>query len=312
MIDESRIIAYLTPHPLDEENSYEDDQISWLPGFLNEPDEEQGLPAYLREENIRFYENLEADAKKRLMKAMVTLWPLLKDHHFKYVQIAIDVFGIMLSKNSIAGYNHEDSDPEKGRYIFILSRSLLWKYLAYKSDGKPLDFHDDHTWEHELIHLLDHKESLKGSLFQSSFEPRDILRSSILKFRSEGIADLFYLLHGHHKSVGSIEEARKTFKNLLSGWMERHMSKVKVSEEIKVGIELTQLHYTAGPWLILDMLRTFEGHSHREIIEVCLKTISRREAVDQDTILKVIETALRINSQSFLDFAETEWLSDAV
>jgi regulator of sirC expression with transglutaminase-like and TPR domain len=72
MFNPDCIHAYLTPDPLNDDNAIEDESLSWLHGFLNEPDEEQGLPAILRDENIDLYSRIEEDAKSRLARAIET------------------------------------------------------------------------------------------------------------------------------------------------------------------------------------------------------------------------------------------------
>jgi hypothetical protein len=305
MFNPDCIHAYLTPDPLNDDNAMEDESLSWLHGFLNEPDEEQGLPAIIRDENIYLYSRIEEDAKSRLAKAIENLWPLLKNHHFRSVQIAIDIFGILLSKQAIAGYNHQDSAPAEGRYLFILSNSLLQRYQISKAENKPISFHDDQTWEHELIHLLDHWEILKGHLFQSSTKTSEITQASILKFRSEGIADLYYLMHGYYESIGSIEAAKTRFQEYFSDWKEKNALNLNVEEQTRDSFLSTGLYYTAGPWLVLDLLRDFRGGWFRVTIDQCLDLIQQKKPVDRDTILQVIQTALTVDCRTFLDYGES-------
>ena len=137
-IPEDIIWSYMTPHPLDHDSHCEDSFLSWIPGFLNEPDEEQGIPAYLRDENIELYRRIESDAEQWLRQAMTRLWPLLRNHRFKSVQLVIDIFGFMLNKGSIAGYNHDSSKPEMGIYHLVLSNGVLHRRLAYQSEVREL------------------------------------------------------------------------------------------------------------------------------------------------------------------------------
>jgi hypothetical protein len=309
-IPEDIIWSYMTPHPLDHDSHCEDCFLSWIPGFLNEPDEEQGIPAYLRDENIELYRRIESDAEQWLRLAMTRLWPLLRLHRFKSVQLLIDIFGYMLENGSIAGYNHESSKPEQGVYHLILSSRLLEKRLAYQSEGKELEFKDHYSMEHELIHLLDHWKIVKESVYKSSDEPKENLKYAILKFRSEGIAELSLLLQGHYDSVGSIEEARKLFRKHIPECRERLFTEKRTDVKTREEVFSSYLHYSAGPWLILDMLRSYQGEWHQVKIDKCLDLISRKEAVDHDSILDVLKIALTIDIHNFLEYAETQLLSD--
>ena len=309
-VPEGIIYSYMLPHPTDGDSECEDEFLSWLPGFLNEPDEEQGLPAYLREENVKLYRRIEEDAEQWLKEAMVRLWPLLQNHQFKSIQLIIDVFGNMLEGSTIAGYRPDSSKPERGFYHLELSRYMLHKLLVVKAEGRELSFDDHYSMEHELIHLLDHWEIVKESVYKLSKEPRENLKYVILKFRSEGLAELSRLLQGHFEKVGSIEEAASLFRSHWTACRERVAGMERTDEKTRLELYESYLHYSAGPWLVLDMLRTFEGGWHREIIEQCLATISRKEAVDHETLLEVLKIALRIDIVSFLEYADTRLLTE--
>lgn len=304
------IWSYIHPHPLDGDSECEDEFLSWLPGFLNEPDEEQGIPAYRRDENIALYRRIEEDAEQWLREAMVRLWPLLRDHRFKSVQLIIDIYGFMLNGNSIAGYNSHDSKPELGVYHLILSSNLLHKWLIVKAESRVFSFDDHYSMEHELIHLLDHWQLVKESVYKSSNEPRENLKFVILKFRSEGLAELSKLLQGHYDSVGSVEEAASLFRDHWTACRERVAGMERTDEKTRLELYESYLHYSAGPWLVLDMLRTFEGGWHLEIIEQCLATISRKQAVNHETLLKVLKIALRVDLVHFLEYADTRLLTE--
>lgn len=305
MIPDSCIHAYMTPHPLDHDNHWEDDFLSWIPGYLNEKDEEQGTHAYLRDENIALYERIEGDIEEWMKKAMANLWPLMQDIQFKSVQVAIDIFNNMLSGQTAAGYNYDVSKPAKGIYHFALSSHLFQKRMKYRLDGKELEFYDEITFEHEFIHMLDHQESVRGSLFRTSSNVSENLRSCMLEYRSEGIAELYYLLHGHYDSIASIEKAKETAKDHMSGLIQRFQGVETTEEETRKEIYKNHLYYSAGPWLILDLLKSERGAWYDELIDTCMDHLSRKEALPVDKIHEVIKGGLMIDSQSFLDYFRT-------
>jgi hypothetical protein len=298
--------AYLNPHPLDHDSHWEDDFFTGIPGFLNERDEEEGTYAYLREENIELYERIERQASEWLQSSMVRLWPLLKDHHFRSVNLMVDLFGFILENGSVAGYNPEYSRPAKGVYSFVLSRPLTLRMMKHREEGTEMDPHDEHTLVHEVIHMLDHWDLLKPSLLADSDDPATNLRYCILNFRSEGVAELYHLLHGRYDVVDSIETARLQASGYLKAVRDRLQSMGRTDEKTRREVFKQHIHYSVGPWLILDLLRSFHVDENLEMIENCLATISRKEPVAHDRILEVMKLALMVNCQWFLQYAERE------
>ena len=71
---------------------------------------------------------------------------------------------------------HNKSSQIEGIYTFSLDRNLLHSYLQAKANNTALDNYDLSVWEHELIHLLDHEEILKGTLYGLSDAPSDYFK----------------------------------------------------------------------------------------------------------------------------------------
>jgi len=305
---EAAVNAYLSPHPLDHDSHWEDDFFTGIPGFLNERDEEEDTYAYLREENIELYERIERKAGEWLHSSMVRLWPLLKDHHFRSVDLMVDLFGVILKNGSVAGYNPEYSRPAKGVYSFVLSRPLTLRMMKHREAGTQMDDEDEHSLIHEVIHMLDHWDLLKPTLLADSDEPGTNLRYCILNFRSEGVAELYHLLHGKYYAVDSMESARLQASGYLKAVRDRLQSMGKTDEKTRREVFKQHIHYSVGPWLILDLLRSFHIDENLEMIEDCLATIARKEPVDHDRILEVMKLALMVNCEWFLQYAEKELL----
>lgn len=303
-IEDLKIWAYLAPHPLDEDGDFEPEFIEWLPGFINEDDEEEGTIALFREENITLYKKIEDLTEKHFRKAINTMWPLLSNIYIHSIQIAIDVSGILGSTNtSAAAYLYDKSNILKGKYVFQLDMSLLETYLKYDLENSELPFSQNSIWEHEIIHLLDHKNILTASIYKQSTSPFENFKYYLLKFREEGIADLYYELHAKSK-ISNIDDAISEFLKIVT---EKKASidfskptNDKFQKELFDGNDF----YRLGPWIILDMLKKFEGMWHEELINECLNKISNKEHVEIDKIIEVIKIALRIDPRSFLFHVE--------
>ena len=119
-----KINSYLSPHPLDEDSDMDDEFVSWIPGFLDEPDEEQGLTAYLRDENIELYKNIEQSVSNVIRTAFESMWPLLDKHIFKSIQVAIELISFGPNSTALAGYSYSYSEPEKGIYVFHVDQNF--------------------------------------------------------------------------------------------------------------------------------------------------------------------------------------------
>ena len=181
--EDLNVLAYLAPHPLDDDSAIEGDDLIWIPGFLNEEDEEEGLPATYRECNIKIYDAIEALTEFHFRNSIKNMWPLLSKIQFHSLQIAIDISGIISNqKNTSASYLHNKSSQIEGIYTFSLDRNLLNSYLQAKANNTTLDNHDQSVWEHELIHLLDHEEILRGTLYGLSDAPSENYKYFFLCF----------------------------------------------------------------------------------------------------------------------------------
>lgn len=311
-IEDVKIIAYLAPHPTDDFSGAEGEFLKWIPGFLNEYDEEEEVDAIYRECNLRVYDKIEELTESHFKNSVDIMWPLLSEVYINSMQVAIDLSGMMSpSGTSLAGYLYDWSNQLKGRYVFQLDLNLLVTYLKKNEKNEPLSFHEKSIWEHELIHLLDHKYITVASIYKSSTSPSENFKYYLIKYREEGIADLYYVLHGHTK-VTNVQEAIENFKasaiNRKSEIDFEIPSTDKTRDKLYDGIDF----YKYGPWLILEILRDYEINFEQDIIANCIEKISKKEPVPIETIFDIIKKALEIQPKEFLYYYEKYFENDFI
>ena len=126
----------------------------------------------------------------------------------------------------------------------------------------------------------------------------------LLKFREEGIANLFDLLSGEIKKFNSIEEARNMFVSHYKETLQKTKSITESNHELRQDVYSGYIYYEVGPWLILEILKTFECGFHNDLVERCIQSIINDEPINHDDKLEIIRTALRIEVENFLDYAK--------
>jgi hypothetical protein len=302
--DDINVIAYLVPNPLEEFSGIDGDFLTWIPGFLNEVDEEEELPAIYRDCNIKIYEEIEALTEEHFKKSINNMWPLLEKIQFRYIQIQIDIAGYLSkSKNGSAAYLPDRSNQIYGEYTFRLDRNLLHSYLQAKANNTALDNFDLSVWEHELIHLLDHEEILKGTLYGLSDAPSENFKYFFLKFRQEGIANLHYVLNRNLK-IKNLDTAIKDFIQFAT----EKKKKLDLSKPTNEAIVLELLsgfeYYNIGPWIILDLLRDQWENIHYEMLNDCIANLESNQPIEKETILEIIKLGLQLDSITYLKMAE--------
>ena len=295
--------AGLHPHPLIPD-SYADIEVewfSWIPGFdetdLGDEDEE---PLF-RDNNIQLYDKIEAIAVDRFNIALENVWPLLDSYLINSLHISIDITGMLCSSSTLAAYNYVDSNPQKGNYIFNLAQSYLYKLLVVSDNGKDLKLKYHTTWEHEIIHLVDHWESVKSSVYRDSDLSTVYYNYYLLEYRIEGIAELYYLLKGGIDDIKNISQAKEKFQSNLDRIQKLVIDKPKITSKEKDTEFKTYDFYELGPWIILDMLRKFQGGYHEEFINSVIAKVEAGEVVEHDVIIDVIRIALSMKTDEFLN-----------
>ena len=291
------INAYLSPHPLGEDTFLEEEWISWIPGYVKEETEEE-IPSYYHESNIALYDKIEKLTEELFQNAVNRLWPLLKDHHFKSFNIAIDYANYGNSKSSLAGYEFKHSMPGKGEYYFSVTPSLLKKYASFANLNTDL-VPNLGIWEHELIHLLDHWDIVKASSLASSDIPINNLQYYLLKYREEGIANLFDLLDGNIKSISCIKEAKEIFQRNYAKTKERLLILDRTNSQVREDVYSGYDFYEVGPWLILDMLKEIPMVTDLIEIETLEQNIANGIVIDDQLKMQIIRNAFYIDIEYF-------------
>jgi len=300
-----KVNAYLNPHPLDSDSTIEAEELLWLPGFDARSIDEDGEHPIFRDHNCQIYESIEKMTEDMFRVAITNIWPLLDCYIISQISISIDYTGLLLGNNSLAAYNYINSRPEYGYYRFDLTRSYLLRQLKTLEEGKNLSLKFITTWEHEIVHLLDHWESVKASMYRDSLESSIIYTYYILKYRSEGIAELYYLLKGGIEDIKSIKDAKHRFKINIDSTKNKLRGTNTIAPKEKESILNTYDFYEIGPWIILDLLISFEGGFHREFILSIISDCENGVMIKNEDILQVIKIALRINNQEYLEGVST-------
>lgn len=300
------VIAYLSPDPLDHDTPVESEFLEWLPGFDNSEckNDDDEMPIY-REHNIAIYERIEQYCADQFKKGLENLAPLLKDYLFHHIQISIDLIqNVFASKYALASYHHGFSKPAKGKYVFQLHHTLFCKYMCEMENKYVPDLRDKFVWEHEIIHLLDHYEIAKTALLLRSTSIEEKGKAYKLKYREEGLADLFLLLNGEFNEYTSIEKARKTFilkcRNAYDTMNDADNTEAYAVQELFAGLGF----YEIGPWLILDLLREIGNGYYEKKINSILTCLYNGKKIEKNTILEIIELALSVSAEEFLAYAD--------
>lgn len=295
--------AYLHPHPLDIETNgdFEVDEISWIPGFDSSDIGEEGEHPFFRDQNIQLYNKIEAVTLESFRVALKNIWPLLDSYIVNSIQIAVDITGNLFTDSRVlAAYNFEDSRPQKGNYIFNLAPLYLMRLLKKIENNVEVDMKYNTIWEHELIHLLDHWQSVKSSVYNDSNVSSIYFNFYLSQYRTEGIAELYYLLKGGIQDVKTMAQAKEKFQNNVYAIRKLVSDKPILSKNDKDKLFKTYDFYELGPWIVLDVLNTFEGGFHTEIISTVIKQVEDGKVIDHNVILEVIKIGLRIKLDEFL------------
>jgi hypothetical protein len=297
-----KVYAYLTPDPLDEDSCLETECMEWLPGFDSNEDSEDGMHPFHRDENIALFKSIEFITVIHFRKSLKNLFPLLQDHLFDHIQIAIDHQGLISRGTSMAAYDYGNSSPEMGKYVMHASQEMIASYINVDYDWTKLSLKKSLVWEHEIIHLLDTWEVVRSCVYKSSNSAENKFTYYLLSYRIEGIAELYYLLNAGYKEINSVEAATKAFQKGIQQVQQRmaegEMSKDDWERDVFSDMDC----YEAGPWLLLDMLRSFEGYWHEELIDEALNSITAGKPLERSKILEIVKIALRVKLEYFLEY----------
>ena len=155
-------------------------------------------------------------------------------------------------------------------------------------------------WEHELIHLLDHWQIIESNGFFNSSLPQNNLQYYLLKYRSEGLANLFDLLDGKLKTIQSREEAKEKFQNNLDQVQAKILSLTQTSREDRIELYSGYDFYEIGPWIMLDLVDEILSVSELPDAEDLEEKLSQGVSIPDETKLEILKMAFYIDNDWFL------------
>jgi len=233
----------------------------------------------------------------RFRDACRNLWPLIEGLNFRSVSIGIDLLGM---EPGAAGYYHNDSIAEKGVYGFYVSAEVFEAYLkSHFGKNYELSPHKRYMWEHELIHLCDHKSITEFRYSSLSTDIREFLIHYLLSFRNEGIANLYFAMQGHN-DVQDPETARQIFLCGIQNFEAARWEDESIIRQKEQEVMTTHDFYSVGPWLILHALSCADCQITTPLAGSVAGRIIAGEAVAYDDIMEVISHALKITNGDFI------------
>jgi hypothetical protein len=251
---------------------------------------------------MALFERIEKFTADTFKAALSRMWFLVEDVYIRKIHIVIDYMNFKNTSSS-AGYDLQRSDPSKGEYIFHLERNLLDKYLKHLQDPTvPLKAN---TWEHEIVHLLDHWQLVKSSAFSQSHIPANNLEHYLLKYREEGLANLFDLLDCNITGCTTLAMAKEKFISNVKAAQEKTASIEESNEWIRKELYSGYDFYEVGPWLMLEQLDDIFFMLDVESVSDLEKIIGAGNPIPDDTKLKIIKLAFLIDNNWFLTNVKT-------
>lgn len=292
--------VWLTPHPLDRESPFEIEWLKGLPGFDTTPMGEDGEPPLWRKHNVTLFESFREQVGNDFKVAMQHMWPMFDGYVIESISVFIDYLNDWDMRYSPLGYSHEYSEPQKGSYIFNISGGYLNDILLQLHSGQPADITYKYTWEHEIIHLRDHRELVKLSAFKEGNSSCTHFIYYKLRFRSEGIAELYYLLRTGFSSIRSIAEAKRLFVGRVQEVRQLCRSVSILTPAQTAVMENMNDFRMLGPWIMLSLLKSFEGRWHEDMITGVIHKLEQGEGLEHEHALIITQIALRMKSDTYL------------
>jgi hypothetical protein len=233
--------------------------------------------------------------KGRFRDACRNLWPLIEGLNFRSITIVLDLIGM---EHGDIGYYPYDSSEEKGSYVFYASYDFLEAYLRNHFEES---YELRYIWEHELIHLCDHRNITEFKYYNLSTDVREFLIHYLLSFRNEGLADLYFTMLGHNDIMGP-ETARQKF---LAGirkfeavrWEDESIIKQKEYEFMS-----ENGFYDLGPWMVLHVLSCPGYKGYTSQAASVAGHISSGEPVANEVMLEILSKSIRITNDDFAGY----------
>jgi hypothetical protein len=302
-LEKVNVYAYLSPHPYDEDGYFEAEWVEDLPGYKKDCED----TPLLDEHNSELFKTITTKVETEFREALAFLWPLVGSLEIQSLQICVDITGVMLSANAAGSYFYGRSDAKKGKYVFIASRGLVFKYLKSIQNGdQVLSQHLKELWQHEIIHMLDHDNIIKTDMLSKLESISKIVKKYLLGYRIEGVADLLDLLKGHSK-ISSMEEAKQSLRNEL----EKVSSVIAAHDKsplqnLKKEIFSSDACYDLGPWLIVDYLLQSSKPEVVELAQDCLDRTISKIPIGHSDMLQMVKYSLEISNRDFIKYLESQ------
>ena len=206
-----------------------------------------------KEHGSQSFEELLTDlVKKHFLRACQRMLSLLDTLPINSIKVNLNISGTCSS--SLATYETGKSEVATGKYLFSAKPALIVDYLAnYFYEAIPLGPNAYYTWEHELIHMLDHNNISQLDYNREKPDVTEVLVKFILSFRSEGIAELFYFMKNHSKHR-SIKAARTVFLKQMEFLRNRPWDNPQFVKAAHQVIKGDHDYYTIGTWMVLHVL----------------------------------------------------------
>jgi len=246
-----------------------------------------------------FEELLICLVKKNFLEAFERMMPLLGAVPISNILLKLNI--LTTSTGTLASYDYGKSDANAGKYVFVVKPDLIVEYLAnWFFDDAPLSPSACYTWEHELIHMLDHNYISELDYNNERPDITEVLVEFILSFRSEGIAELFYFMK-NHSQYRSIKAARTVFLRKMESLRNRPWDNPLFVKNARRSIQCDNNYYTIGAWMVLHVLGC-EAYKQMtaEAALVALKINKRQEMTDEE-IVSIVRQALEIDNYNFID-----------
>jgi hypothetical protein len=185
--------------------------------------------------------------------------------------------------------------------VFNISRVLLEEYLkSYWVRDYRLPFYESTALNHELLHVLDTFKEEDFGLEEGRSRGKSVLLH-LLRFRSEGIAQLLYTLVSG-TGIRDIGSARKMFEKELFRVFEISWKHPKDYETLSLSLPDTDTFYNIGPWMILHVLSCPGNPKRYETINMILDNLKQDIKTGDDIIFPLIRKALEISNFTFLKY----------
>ena len=185
--------------------------------------------------------------------------------------------------------------------VFHIKRSLLEEYLySHWDKDYVIPLVESLTLHHELFHVLDkYREEFFG-LDEGKSRGKSVLLH-LIRFRSEGIAELLYTLHSETE-IHDIDSARKMFETELYRIFEISWKHPGDYNKLASGLPETYAFYSIGTWMILHVLSCPGNPKGYEMISVVLENLKCGKKTNDDIFFSLIRSALEISNFTFLKY----------